>query len=243
MSKVGERFVTNEGYVIEVIKYSNYKDCDIKFATGLILYRKNFSSIKSGAIKNPYHPSVHNIGYLGEGKYTPSVNNRLTKIYNTWSSMLERCYCQKYQERYPTYVGCSIIKEWECFQNFAKWFEENYIRDFHLDKDILIKGNKIYSPKTCCFVPVEINILLIKNNSKRGSLAIGVSKNGTKFQATISKGTIREHLGTFETSEEAFEAYKITKEEYIKELADKWREQITEQVYQALINYKVEIDD
>jgi len=119
----------------------------------------------------------------------------------------------------------------------------NYERDFHLDKDILVKGNKVYSPETCCFVPVEINILLIKNNSKRGNLPIGVSKNGNKFQATISKGVIREHLGTFEISEEAFEAYKIAKEVYIKELADKWRGQITEQTYQALINYKVKIND
>ena len=110
---------------------------------------------------------------------------------------------------------------------------------FHLDKDILIKGNKIYSFKTCCFVPVEINSLLTKTNSKRGNLPIGVSKSGNKYKARLNSNL----LGTFDTSKEAFKVYKVAKEKHIKEVAEIWKSQITKQVYKALLKYKVEIID
>ena len=109
-----------------------------------------------------------------------------------------------------------------------------------------MKGNKIYSPETCAFVPTEINTLLISCKTTRGKYPIGVTLNkggGKKFIAQITKNKKHFHLGYYGTPEEAFEAYKEAKEEYIKEVANKWRSQITEEVYNALINYKVEIDD
>ena len=132
--------------------------------------------------------------------------------------------------------------EWHNFQNFAQWHEENYIEGFVLDKDILQKGNKIYSPENCCFVPNEINVLFTKRQNDRGDLPVGVIKSYNRYIFQLSKNGKR-HRKSYETPEEAFQAYKQAKENYIKEIADKWRGKITEKVYEALYAYKVEITD
>jgi hypothetical protein len=163
--------------------------------------------------------------------------------------MLQRGYDKRYKEKNPTYINCSVSSFWHNFQNFARWYEENWKpwmdTTWHLDKDILFKGNKIYSPETCCLVPREINLLFVKCDKSRGNLPIGIcnSENKKKFLVSLNKGGKQVHIGTFDTIEEAFQAYKTAKEEYIKEMADVWKPLITKQVYQALINYKVEITD
>ena len=53
----------------------------------------------------------------------------------------------------------------------------------------------------------------------------------------------QEHLGCFKTELEAFNAYKVAKESFIKEQAEKWKGQIDDRAYEALINYQVEITD
>ena len=147
----------------------------------------------------------------------------------------------------PTYRGCLVAEEWHNFQVFAKWFHENYkpeyMQNWHLDKDILVKGNKIYSPETCCFIPVEINLLLGKSKSKRGEYPIGVIKTKNRYIAVIGHEKRKIHIGSFLTINEAFIAYKNFKEKCIKEVADKYKDQITAKTYQALYNYKVEITD
>lgn len=244
--RIGERRATNEGEVVEIIKYKNKKDCSVQFINSdVIIENLEYSAVKDGRVKNPYRKTTHGIGYLGQGNYKAWDNSKKShfKNYIVWKGMLERCYDKKIQEKHPTYKGCSVDEIWHNFQVFARWFEENYVEDFHLDKDILIKSNKIYSPETCTFVPREINNILNNKLKSRGELPIGVQKSGNKFQASISVFKLKIHLGTFNTIEEAFQAYKIAKEKYIKEMADKWKNQITEPCYQALIKYTVEITD
>lgn len=159
--------------------------------------------------------------------------------------MLQRAYDKIWQKEHPAYINCSVDKRWHNFQNFAKWCEDNYTSNnkinWELDKDILVKGNKIYSPENCDFVPQEINNLFIRREKERGDLPIGVtySKNRTRFRATVNK----KRIGTFDTIEEAFQAYRVAKEKRIKEFAHKWKPFITERIYNALINYQVEITD
>lgn len=243
-NRVGEKHVTKEGYTIEIIEYFKWGDCTIRFEDGTIIKNKVHQAIKNGSIKNPLHKSVLGVGYFGIGKY--SYKNH-PKIYTTWNSMLFRCHNENYQKRQPTYVGCLVVEEWHNFQNFAKWYEENfkpYMEDWHLDKDILFRGNKTYSPETCCFVPQEINSLFTKRQNDRGKSPIGVTKLGNRFTAKLSvNNKDRGYLGLFKTPEEAFQAYKTEKEKYIKEVVNKWKDQITREVYQALINYQVEITD
>jgi hypothetical protein len=240
-NRSGEKYTTNEGYEVEIIEYFGYDDCTLQFKNQQILKHKDYKQIVKGQIKNPYHESVYNIGFIGDGNYKPSLKGVYYKYYIVWSSMLGRCYSKNKQKKHPTYKDVTVCDEWLNFQNFAKWYEENYIEGFHIDKDILFKGNKIYSPETCCFVPREINAIFIKSEKTRGEYPIGVGKRNEKggFQSTLNNKLI----GTYPTIEEAFQAYKIAKENYIKEVADRWKDKITEKTYEALINYQVEITD
>lgn len=242
-NRVGEKFITNEGYEVEIVEYFRNDNCSIKFTyNNLIIKNIKYICLLRKNIKNPLHLSVCNIGYLGvkEENYDANIEK---KIYSVWNCMLQRCYNTDNIDNRKTYKEIVVCKEWHNFQNFIKWCINNYnfetIQGWHLDKDILIKGNKVYSPKTCCFVPNEINALFTKRDSKRGKHPIGVSKDYGKFKATLRKT----NLGRFDTPEEAFQAYKTAKEEYIKEVADKWKDLINPRVYQAMYNYQVEITD
>jgi hypothetical protein len=192
-------------------------------------------------MKDLYNKTVYGIGYIGEGNYKITVNKQRTNISNTWKNMLQRCY--KGLKTHPSYIGVTVCNEWHNFQIFANWFQQNSVEGFVLDKDILIKGNKIYSPETCAFVPEEINYLFLKCNKKRGVYPIGVSLVHNKFQVTLRKNKKTFNLGRFNTIEEAFQVYKDAKEQHIKEVADKWKDFIDPRVYQAMYNYKVEITD
>ena len=129
---------------------------------------------KNGLIKNPYDKNVFGMGYIGEGKYN---KKDYEKIYNTWSDMLRRCYEPYFINKNLAYIDCYVHDEWHNFQNFAKWYEENYYeikeQRMCLDKDILNKGNKIYSSETCLIVPQVINQLFVKPRIKN-DLPIGV---------------------------------------------------------------------
>ena len=163
------------------------------------------------------------------------------QAYITWSSMIERCYNEKMRHKWATYKGCEVCEQWKYLSNFKKWFDEHYVEGWHLDKDILVKGNKVYSPETCCFVPQEVNILFDKHTNRGDSNIQGVHTrgNGISFQVSMAK----RYLGTFYDKNEAFRVYKDAKEAYIKDVADKWKDQLELKVYNAMYNYKVEIDD
>ena len=173
------------------------------------------------------------------------------RAYNKWRGILIRSQDPYYKHLHPTYDSCSVCNEWLRFSNFKKWFENpqnGYYKGYELDKDILVKGNKIYSPDTCCFVPQEINKLLTKRKTQRGGLPIGVSLNkgrGKPLSVSFTKNKVSVHLGVFDTPEEAFQAYKSAKEHFIKELAEKYFQEgkITKKVYDALMKYEVEITD
>lgn len=243
--RTGEKFITNEGYEVEIIEYKSAKDCTIRFTyNNYIKYQIAYSDLERKWIKNPFHPSIHNIGYLGI-KSESSISKKPS--FKKWSSMLKRCYSEKELEKNPTYKDTTVCKEWHNFQNFAKWYEENWEiwmnKSWDLDKDILVKGNKIYSPETCCFVPQEINKLLVDNKCTRGRYPIGVWKHGDRYCTEVRRKGVKKHLGTFDTPEEAFEIYKPAKEKIIKIAADEWKEYIQHSVYKALYNRQIEITD
>lgn len=167
-----------------------------------------------------------------------------------WRQMLERCYSTKLQKREPTYKDCTICEEWLILSNFKKWFEDpvnGYKDGYELDKDILIKGNKVYSPSTCCFVPHKINQLLVKKRQRRSNLPIGVyyRKDINRFQAKVNIDNRSISCGCFNCIEAAFNSYKICKEKYLRDCAQKYFSLglITEKVYEALLKYEVEITD
>ena len=241
--RIGETYTSYQGYIYEIIEYFSSKNCTVILDNKIVVENLTYQEILDGKVTNPYHKSVYGVGYVGKGRFKPYKNGRDTPEYMRWHSMINRCYDQKYQEKQPTYKGCIVDERWHNFQVFAEWFENNHVEDWHLDKDILVKGNKIYSPETCCFVPREINNLFFKSNTRKGNLPIRVKKKSNRFEVQISKDCNRIYIGIFNTPEEAFQAYKTAKEKHIKEVADKWKRQISDKVYQAMYNYQVEITD
>lgn len=179
-------------------------------------------------------------------KFGVGINDLLyaenDRAYSYWNSMLRRCYSEYALIKNPAYRGCSVCNEWLTFSNFKKWFDENYIEGYELDKDILEKGNRIYCPEKCCFVPKRINIMLINNRRARGKYPIGVSsKDGLKFDVTI--GGV--YKGRFDNVTDAFNHYKAIRESEIKQVANEYYSngKITERVYDALMNWTIEITD
>jgi hypothetical protein len=237
------------GSVMEIIEYKDSKNITVRFEQGYIV-NVQWHKFCDGEVRNVYDKSIFGIGYIGDGKYKPSLNNKDTHQYRKWYGMLERCYDPKCHEKQPTYKGCSVAEEWHNFQHFAAWYDENYYelngQRMELDKDILVKGNKIYSPETCVFVPQKINALFTKNDVNRGELPIGVNKSGNNYRARCMDGNgddKRVSLGNFKTPVEAFMAYKLHKEKYLKEIAEKFKDVIPTKLYDALLNYEVSIND
>jgi len=180
------------------------------------------------------------------GKVT--VDGKQIKQYDLWQNMLKRCFSDGLKQSRPTYEGVTCSKEWLSMTKFIEDVSKmkGYGFDgWQLDKDILQKGNKLYSKDTCCFVPHEVNMLLTKCDNSRGEYPVGVDfhKVSGKFRASLAVNGKRKYLGCFNTSEEAFQAYKAAKEYYIKAVANKWKDQLDERVYQALLNYTVDIAD
>lgn len=182
---------------------------------------------------------------------------RMTPQYNTWFNFLNRCYNKKYQKNKPTYEECTVCDEWLDFQTFSKWYDNNYYQlgdeEMFLDKDILNKGNKIYSPESCIFVTKPINSLFTKCNSARGNLPIGVNKKSGRedLYIEVSMGLKdgkrnRFYKGGFKTEEDAFDCYKTVKESYIKQVADQYKQKypnFPQKLYDAMYSYEVEITD
>ena len=232
----------------KIVKYNDKTNVQIQFLKTGFETTVELGYIRSGEIKDPYSPSVYGIGVVGT-KYPSRVNGVQTKEYMLWKSMLKRCYSDVYKKKRPTYKGCEVSNKFKSYEYFYEWCNKQVgfgNQDWQLDKDLLIKGNKVYSENSCVFIPVEINSLLVKRENMRGKYLIGVcwSKTANAFVSRVSRNKgIQEYLGSFNTELEAFNAYKKAKEAFIKEQANKWKSQIDERAYNALMNYQVEITD
>ena len=232
----------------KIVKYSDSRNVEIQFINTGFETVTRLDCIKSGGVKDLYSPSVFGVGILGT-KYLASINGVQTKEYALWVNMLRRCYSDTYQKKKPTYEGCKVSDNFKSYEYFYEWCNKQIGFDnewWHLDKDLLVKGNKVYSEDSCVFIPAEINSLLVKSDNIRGKHPIGVCwHNASKSfiaRARKNKGC-SEHLGLFNTELEAFKAYKKAKESFVKEQANKWKSQIDIRAYNALMKYEVDIDD
>lgn len=252
IDRIGETNYNSFGTLMILIEYNNARDIWVEFQDEYkARVHTAYCHFKKGEVKNPYDKSVFNIGYLGENNRT---HKNYTDAYKSWVRMMQRCYDPYYINKYPTYIDCFVCKEWHCFQNFAEWYDDNIYKcndeRIELDKDILIKGNKIYSPETCVFTPKRINYLFTKTNAKRGNYLIGVywQKKDNVFIAECSylnkKGEKKsKYLGRYDSEFQAFMIYKEFKEEYIKRVAEEYKDRIPTKLYKALYRYEVEIND
>ena len=265
IDRTGEINVSNEGCVMKIVEYNNILDIIIEFQDEH-RYRvhTSYKHFKGGACKNPFYPSVYKHGYLGTDKNgsVPKISELKdgkwcsTWEYNKWMNMLKRCFDNKYKEKEPTYKNVTCCDRWLCFVNFLEdlealkkeynWSENETL---NLDKDILHKGNKIYSLENCVLVPDWINSLFTKRDNDRGEYPIGVyyHKQAKKYQAQCNINGKQIRLGLYSTPEQAFNAYKIAKENEIKRIANECvsKGYITKdsRLYNAMISYQIQIDD
>ena len=229
----------------KILKYNDKKNVEIQFLNTGFEMVVRLGDIRNGSVKDPYVASVFGVGITGT-KYPITINGVKTKEYVLWKGMLQRCYSDT---QYPTYEGCKCSENFKSYEYFYEWCNKQVGFDnegWHLDKDLLVKGNKFYSENTSVFLPQEINSLLIKSTATRGKHLIGVywSNTNKAFVSQVRKNKGKqEWLGSFNTEIEAFNAYKIAKESYIKEQAEKYKSQIDVRAYNALMNYEVNIDD
>ena len=177
------------------------------------------------------------------------VGGKIVKEYDLWQSMLERCFGEKLQTRRPTYKGCNVSDNFLTYSYFYDWCQKQIGfgkvdekgRSWCLDKDILFTGNKTYSETACVFVPNEINTFFIDCGNARGEYPVGVcfDKRVGKFKAYCRVNSKTKNLGLFNTPQEAFTAYKPFKENLCKQLALKWKDEIDERLFNAMMNWSV----
>ena len=238
----GKVFSTNNFGDIEVIEYTDSKKVLIKFVrTGNTKYA-TMGNIKKGVVCDNKLPTLYDVGFTD---IPPKENLRLHGI---WRGMFSRCYNTHHHEKYASYECCEVAGDFKYFSRFVDWCKSQKGFDkegFQLDKDILVKDNKVYSPETCCFVPKDLNTLLTHRRKDKGLYPVGVSYKPriNRYIAQISRFKRVVHLGCHTSPEEAFQAYKQAKEAYIKEVAELYKDQIDNRVYEALMNYEVDIND
>ncbi|QEP53257.1 HNH family homing endonuclease [Acinetobacter phage BS46] len=244
---IGKEFLTNNNGSCFIIDYDNELNVTVIFHKTLFIKNSTMKQLKRGAVRDPFHPNSRKLG-VGVVDVRAVKDGVRDLEFKYWSSMIERCYSPSYHNAQPTYADCCVEGEWLIYSIFKKDVQDMIgfgQEGWHLDKDILLKGNKKYSKDTCCFVPREINSFFNVKRISRGDFPVGVSlkKETGKFVSHISIDSNRISLGTYMTPEEAFYAYKKAKEGYAKELAYKWKDQIDPRAFEALINYEVDINE
>lgn len=246
--RLGEEKYNYQGCLMKIIEYNNANDLIVEFQDEYKYKKKcHYTKFEDGGISNYYFKSLHGIGCLGN---TKTKNGNITKkSYSVWSSMIERCYTKKYK----AYEDCLVCDEWLCFENFEKWYDENYYEvekeSTQIDKDILYHNNKTYSANNCIFVPQSINTLFTKRKNGRGRYKIGVQYNERlrKYIASCSvfskEFKLNPYLGCYKTEEEAFVVYKEQKEKIIKMVAEKYKDKVPIRLYVAMLDYSVDKND
>ena len=175
----------------KILKYNDTANVEIQFLKTGFETVAQLGHIRNGNVKDPYSPSVFGVGVTGT-KYPVKINGVITKEYDLWHSMLRRCYSDTSKKKCPTYEGCEVSDNFKYYEYFYEWCHKQIGfgvdgngNSFQLDKDLLIKGNRVYSESTCVFLPAEINSLLVKCTASRGEHLIGVhwSKTNKAFVA------------------------------------------------------------
>lgn len=245
---IGDVASNTEGYSAKIVGFLSPKEYQIKFEDKYeAIITVAPGNLKRGHFANPYHASVAGVGYFGIGRFIAKSGGKHTIEYADWNSMLKRCYVSR--ESKLSYKDKSVCEDWHCFQNFAEWATKqiNFGKEgWDLEKDLLIKNNKVYSPDTCVYLPREINSFIKRKRVNNLPLGVDVAYkyNGTPyFRVQAREEGKNICLGGYTTAEEAFSVYKEHKEGLAHKLAEKWKKEIPDVAYKALLNYTVEITD
>lgn len=236
---LGKSFVSNHGEKYTVVDYVDSHRVAIKFEDGLI-YWSSSNSIKAGRIINLNRITTCGRGFIGDGQHTPTILGVKTLAYVKWQSMFNRVYGIR-RKANACYDDCSVDTRWNNFQTFAEWFttksqsfNTSYTGEICLDKDLLCIGSKEYSPDTCCLLPVEINV------ASKVSTGFYYDNDRQKFcvdLTTLNGVRKNERLGRFSNEDIALNVYSEAKDKYMVYLADKFKEYLSDDAYEALLDF------
>ena len=175
------------------------------------------------------------------------VDGKIIWQYALWGHMLGRCFDAKFKQHCPTYEDVTCCDEWLSFGNFVEWLNKEVgysgkLDGYQFDKDLIIKGNKTYSPDVCSLVPQAVNSLLTDHGAGRGEFPVGVTfdKGRGKFRACLNCFGRQKHLGYYTTIESASFTYKTAKEAQIKIVATQYKDVLKPAVFESLMNWKIE---
>lgn len=243
---VGELYQTNKFGFVEVLEYHTTKKIKIRFintnnTTWCVGY-----ALKTGAVRDLEAPSVYGKGMLGNS--SRCLNIKTDAPYKCWQGMMNRCYSPAYQEIAKTYHPCTVSSSWLYFPTFRKWYEDNNVLGWELDKDMLVQGNTMYSEDCCTFLPKELNNLA--KNLKSASKASRGLTTGVRYREDMPKHPYEvrltrfnkcETVGYYPSLSAASASYKKEKEAYIKVVAEIYYDKglIADSLYIALLNWKV----
>lgn len=237
---VGDIVPTLVSGEVEILEKFSPTNLTIRFLdTGYVKKGVRSGNLRSGKVKDPYRKSLYGIAFLGEGEFRQKTHPHL---YQCWTNMFLRSYSQtvdNYKRRYYD-RNSSVYEDWHCFQNFAKWCEQHYVKGFALDKDLRKLGNTVYCPDYCEFVPPQINSLLLVGHHNDRELPIGVCKEAGGYAAKLFKYNKQFRVGLFPDIETAWLAYKQHKEDYVKEVAEHYyrKGDISELIYNNLMTWE-----
>lgn len=243
----GTVYKTNSCGDALVLEYTNSRKILVRFLSTGNEAIVNIGNLSKGLVNDVMARNVQGVGFLGNGKYQCRVRGRTgskdgfragcrTLEYSFWETMMYRVYGSTKEEVMRVYKGVTVCDEWYNFQNFAEWCQtqECFEIGSHLDKDLLVKGNKVYSPSTACFIPKHLNTALTGKKHTNTSGFTGVCKESEGFSSNITLNCQAVRLGVFDTKEKAFLIYKNVKESYIKTLAEVYKDKISQRAFEAL---------
>jgi hypothetical protein len=236
--RIGETNRNKNGSEMRISEYYNADHLIVRFSDGYTV-KNTYSNFKKGLIKNPYDKTIYGVGFIGIENYSLLKNISSRKSYQIWRDIFYRCYSNKGD----SYKDCYVCEEWKNYSNFENWFLENYYEvnheRVHIDKDLILKGNREYSPKFCLFLPQTINQIFQTHEKRDTNILTGVAPYGTKKfigQCSVSlPSRKRLYSQPFDSENEARQWYLKTKREYILFVAEYYKSAIPENVYNIIL--------
>lgn len=238
--KVGMLFETNKCGDILILDFVNAHDVTVKFFNTGTELKSSTSAILNGRVSDPYAPLMKGIGWCGRKYPTKDKNGKgISKEYNTWAGMFDRCYGNHKSSDSYSRKCVTVAPEFHSYEDFYEFFTKlpnAYEDGWQLDKDLFFNGT--YSPESVCMLPSEINVAMTFSDSRKFLNTFpGVKKNGDRFSARYRKNDVEHYIGSFGTEKEAFDAYSKAKHDWVCELAEKYKEKLPENVFDALMNW------
>lgn len=227
----------NEDYL--VLKYIDCENVEIMFSNGVIVTTRTVN-IRNGNVPNPMRITTCGVGYHGVGRHPVSENGRKTDAYVRWQAMLNRVYSKIRRKSSICYLNVSVSPEWFNFQNFANWYSLNLPEMGRhtacVDKDIFGYRERIYSENTCAIVPLPVNMAIQLGKS------CYFCKRRNKWVASLTEQIdgkpFHRSLGYFINESDAVVAYCKAKDEYVKSVAVKYKENLSALTFEKLLNFE-----